>query len=327
MAKSENQKLKLLYLKDILMQKTNEDHTLTLKDIQQLLEDRGILAERKSLYNDFELLIQYGLDLESERQGKNTGYHILSRDFDTVELKLLVDAVQASKFISKKRSKELIKKISSLASEYDSKELDRQVYVTNRVKTPNEQGYYLVDYVHTAINKNKRLKFNYCEWNVNKEKQIKHNGEYYDVSPFALTWDDENYYMIGYDSAAEQIKHFRVDKMLNVTVTEKPRVGHEHFKNFDMAIYSKQVFGMFNGTLTKVTLECDKSLAGVIIDRFGTNVMLVEDGEVFRTDVEVMVSDVFLSWVIGFGDKMKIVYPDKVAVKLVELAKKAIEQY
>lgn len=327
MPKGANQKLKLLYLLKILTEQTDENHKLTIKEIIECLDSYGVSAERKSLYDDFEALRVYGIDVESSAQGKNTGYFVAERTFQLPELKLLVDAVQSSKFITRKKSGELIQKLSGLASNYEKKQLDRQVFVSNRVKTPDEQAYYNVDSIHNAIANNKRLKFKYYEWNAKKEKVLRHNGIIYEISPWALTWDDENYYMIGYDAKNDIIKHFRVDKMQGVTVEEQARLGEKHFENFDMAVYSKQAFGMFGGQLENVTLECDSSLAGVIIDRFGNEVMLIDDGDVFRVNVKVMVSNIFLSWVMGFGDKMKIVSPQGVIQKLKLLAQETLDNY
>ena len=327
MPKGANQKLKLLYLLKILTEQTDENHKLTIKEIIEQLDGYGVSAERKSIYDDFEALRIYGIDVESSAQGKNTGYFVAERTFQLPELKLLVDAVQSSKFITKKKSGELIHKLSGLASNYEKKQLDRQVYVSNRVKTPNEQAYYNVDSIHNAIANNKRLKFKYYEWTAKKEKVFRHDGALYEISPWALTWDDENYYMIGYDAKSDIIKHFRVDKMQSVTVEEQARLGEKHFENFDMAVYSKQAFGMFGGQIENVTLECDNSLAGVIIDRFGDEIMLINDGDVFRVNVKVMVSHVFLSWVMGFGGKMKIVSPQGVVQKLKRLAKEILNNY
>lgn len=327
MPKGENQKLKLLYLMKILTEQTDEEHKLTIKEIIEQLGYYGVSAERKSLYDDFEALRLYGVDVESSVQGKNTGYFVAERTFQLPELKLLVDAVQSSKFITKKKSGELIQKLSNFVSIYEKKQLDRQVYVSNRVKNHNEQAYYNVDSIHNAIANNKMLKFKYYEWNARKEKVLRHNGITYEISPWALTWDDENYYMIGYDANGDIIKHFRVDKMQSVIVAEQSRLGAKLFENFDMAVYSKQAFGMFGGQLENVTLKCDNSLAGVIIDRFGEEVILNNDSGVFRVNVMVMVSRVFLSWVMGFGNKMKIVSPQGVVQKLKALAEETLNNY
>jgi predicted DNA-binding transcriptional regulator YafY len=193
-------------------------------------------------------------------------------------------------------------------------QLRRQVYVANRIKTKNESIYYNIDTIHTAILRNCRITFQYYDWTPEKKKKLRHDGARYEVSPWALTWDDENYYLIAYDSAVCDIRHFRVDKMLKISLTDLRRDGKEKFNDFDMAIYSKQVFGMFGGHPETVTLLCESSLAGVIIDRFGEDVtILPQDGaDSFTASVKVVVSPMFLSWIVGFGGRIKITSPETV---------------
>lgn len=327
MAKSSNQKLKILYLLKILSERTDEEHAMTLAEIIDALGEYGVSAERKSLYDDFEALRVFGFDVE-KKQGKTVGYYIANREFELPELKLLVDAVQASKFITRKKSTELIRKIEGFASVHEAQQLHRQVFVTNRIKTMNESIYYSVDYIHDAISGNSQISFKYFDWNEKKEKVLRHGGKDYEVSPWALTWDDENYYMIAYDSEAETIKHYRVDKMLGISVLEKKREGASVFEDFDMALYSKKTFGMYGGRDEFVTLLCKKSLAGVVVDRFGTETIITPvDEEHFSFTVKVSVSPLFLTWVMNFGTDMKILSPQSVIDEFVDLAKKAIEQY
>lgn len=326
MARSANQKLKILYLMKILLEKTDCEHSLTLAEITEELAKYDISAERKSLYDDIDTLRTYGIDIETTRDTR-VRYYVASRLFELPELKLLVDAVQASKFITAKKSGELIKKLESFSSTYEAMKLQRQVYVSNRIKTMNESIYYNVDFIHSAINDNKKITFKYYEWTPEKDKKLRHGGGAYCVSPWALTWDDEYYYMIAYDSAAACIKHYRVDKMINIGVCEESREGAQMFDDFDMALYSKQVFGMFGGELTTVLIECDNSLAGVIIDRFGTDVTIMPKGETFCASVRVMVSPTFISWALGFGGKLKILSPDYVAQRLVDTANEALSLY
>lgn len=232
MPKSTNQKLKILYLMRMLEERTDDAHVLTLAEIQESLASLGIRAERKSLYDDMEALRTFGIPVE-RRGGKDGGYYIAERTFQLPELKLLVDAVQSSKFITKKKSTELIAKIASFTSTYEARQLDRQVFVTGRVKTDNEQVYYNVDNLHRAISSNRAVTFQYFEWNTDKEKILRHGGALYTVSPFALTWDNENYYLVAYDHMKKMIHHYRVDKMLRITVTDTPREGKELFDDFD----------------------------------------------------------------------------------------------
>lgn len=327
MAKGANQKIKILYLMQILLENTDEEHGLTLAQITDMLSKQGVDCERKTLYDDIETLRLFGLDIE-KKKSKSVTYHVMSRDFELPELKLLVDAVQSSKFITHRKSNELIKKIESFASKYEAQQLQRQVFVANRIKTMNESIYYTVDRIHDAISSNTKICFQYFEWNAKKEKQFRRDGKKYIISPWSLTWDDENYYMIGFDSESGKIKHYRVDKMTNVSVTGEKRDGAEHFKNFDMALYSKKTFGMYGGIEEAVTLRCDKNLAGVILDRFGNDITFnnVND-ETFDVRTRVYISPHFLTWIMSFGDRITIISPQSVIDEYVALAKKALSKY
>ena len=327
MARSANQKIKILYLMRILLERTDDDHGMTLEEISNALLECGVEAERKTLYDDLEVLRVFGLDIE-KRKDKTVRYHVVSREFELPELKLLVDAVQSSKFITHKKSNELIKKIESFTSRYEASQLQRQVFVSNRIKTMNESIYYTVDYIHDAINSNVKVSFQYFSWNVKKEKALRHNGERSVVSPWALTWDDENYYMIGYDHISGLVKHYRVDKMLNIQLTDEKRDGAELFKNFDMAVYSKETFGMYGGKEQTVTLRCNNRIAGVIIDRFGTNLPFsnVTDTH-FEIRIKVHTSPLFYSWLMSFGADITILGPGEVIDDYVALASAGLDQY
>ena len=229
MAKSANQKLKLLYIARLLMRKSDENHLISTAQIIEELSHYGISAERKSIYDDIEALIYFGLDI-IQVKGRQGGYYLGERDFELPELKLLVDSVQSSKFITQDKTYDLIRKIENLASVYDGQLLQRQVYIQNRVKSMNESVYYAVDAISDAITQNNQITFKYFEFNIQKERVYKHNGQLYKVSPFALVWDNENYYMIAWDSAAENIKHYRVDKMYGVSMTAEKREGAEAFE-------------------------------------------------------------------------------------------------
>lgn len=327
MAKLSNQKMKVLYLAKILLERTDEDNALSLAQIIEALSEYGVTAERKSLYDDFEALRVFGIDVE-KKHGKTVEYYIANREFELAELKLLVDAVQASKFITHKKSTELIKKIEGFASVHEARQLHRQVFVANRIKTMNESIYYTVDYIHDAISGNSQISFEYFDWNEKKEKVLRHDGKLYVVSPWALTWDDENYYMIAYDAEAEKIKHYRVDKMLNITVLSTEREGAENFEDFDMALYSKKTFGMYGGKDEFVTIQCKNSLAGVMVDRFGADVIMTPvDPEHFSVTIKVAISPLFFTWIMNFGADIKIISPQNVIDEFLATAKKAIEQY
>lgn len=312
MAKSEKQKLKLLYIMQLLLEKTDEDHPVTMAEIIEYLERNDIQAERKSIYNDIQLLTDFGLDIISIRE-RPGGYYLASRQFELAELKLLVDAVQSSKFITSKKSRELIKKLGTLCGSSQAKQLQRQVVVTNRNKAVNESIYYNVDMIYNAIAANVKVRFQYFEWNVNKEMRLRKNGAFYCVSPWLLTWDDENYYLIAYDDEAGMIKHYRVDKMLKIDLTGEERSGKEAFADFDIAGYSKKTFGMFAGEEETVTLCLEDGFTGVVVDRFGTEAALRKKDEAhILARVNVAVSRQFFGWVCGLGTGVKIEAPESV---------------
>jgi predicted DNA-binding transcriptional regulator YafY len=323
--KSPNQKLKLLYLAKILLEKTDDDHGLTTAQIIEELKKFDISAERKSIYDDIEQLNVFGLDICS-RRGKSHEYFIGSRDFELPELKLLVDSVQASKFITHKKSMDLISKIEKLTSVHNAKKLQRQVYVSNRVKTLNEQIYYNVDKIHDAIAQGKQISFMYFTLNADKQKIYRKDGGKYTETPISLTWDDENYYMITYKEKYKSFAHYRVDKMDSIEITDIPRLMPE--ESFDASSYAKSVFSMFGGEETKVMLRFSNELAGVVFDKFGQDISIIKDGENhFRCSVNVMVSPLFLSWVMSFGNKVKILSPKSVVDDLKKLISEIQNNY
>ncbi|MBQ7794491.1 MAG: WYL domain-containing transcriptional regulator [Clostridia bacterium] len=328
MAKSSNQKLKLLYIMQYLLEETDEDNPVTTAQIIDMLSRVGIKAERKSVYENIEDLRQFGLDIETSGQGRASGYYIASREFEMPELKLLVDAVQSSKFITRTKSDRLIKKIEGLAGRYQSEKLQRQVFVSNRIKHDNESIYYNVDEIHTAINTDRKLSFFYFDWTPEKTKCRHRDGKRYVISPWALSWDDENYYMIGYDADADMIKHYRVDKMEKISAEPERREGRERFSEFDMAVYSKKVFGMFGGEEKTVTIRFADEFAGAVIDRFGRDAMIIpgKDGY-FTVRVNAFISPLFYSWVFGFGKGAKIVEPPEVVEEFCKMTKLVIEEY
>ena len=313
MARSSYQKLKPLYIMNYLLQNTDEDHPVTVNQIISYLDSQGISAERKSIYSDIEALQYFGLDIVQSGSGRSCGYYIAHRTFELPELKLLVDSVQSSKFITHKKTSALIKKIETLASIHEAQLLNRQVFVKNRIKTMNESIYYNVDEIHNGISKNKKIRFLYFEYNVQKERQYRRNGAYYVVSPFALTWDDENYYMVAYDSDAAMIKHYRVDKMEKISILEEDRDGLEAYQALDMAIYARKTFGMFTGKEEHVVLRFENHLVGAVLDRLGRDVFIVPDGpDHFTVRTDVIVSPQFFAWVTGFGTSAQVIGPGHV---------------
>lgn len=328
MARGENQKLKILVLAEMFERCADEENGITMTEILAELNKNGINAERKSIYSDIEELKRFGYEIEGSKLNGTYYYYLLDRKFELAELKLLVDAVQASKFITETKSNELIKKIEGLASRSQAKELQRQVYVANRIKTDNEKIYTNVDNINLAINSNKQIYFQYYEWTLNKKMELRQNGEKNNISPWALMWDDENYYLVAYDSESGLIKHYRVDKIRKIKLLDANRDGKEEFQKFDMAIYAKKVFNMFTGDEVNVKLEFDNELIGVVIDRFGKDIMIIPSGlDKFIVNVNVSVSNMFLGWIIGLGTGVKILGPDRVVEKLKDEISRLNDQY
>ena len=302
---------------DFLLRNSDENHPVSVAQLIAELSGHGISAERKSIYDDIESLREYGLDVIQSGTGKSSGYYVASREFELPELKLLVDSVQSSKFITYKKTMSLIKKIENLTSVYDAQTLSRQVYVKNRIKTMNESIYYNVDEIHRGIAANRKIRFHYFEYTVQKERRFRRAGAWYIISPYALSWDDENYYLVGFDSEAGRIKHFRVDKMTDIDVTEEERDGRESYAALDMGEYARKTFGMFTGEETSVQLRFENHLVGAVIDRLGRDVMLIPDGtDHFTVRADVVVSPQFFAWVCGFGNQAKILEPEHVVADM-----------
>ncbi|MBO5755094.1 MAG: transcriptional regulator [Clostridia bacterium] len=327
MAKGERQKVKLLALLEILKQKSDEAYPLTIAQLIEQLSHYGVSAERKSLYDDMETLRAFGYDVISVKS-KSTGYYLGERQFSLPELKLLAGAVESSRFITKKKSEELIRKLSEDAGEYGARNIKRQVHISNRVKSMNESIYYHVDDIHAAIAANVRIRFRYFYLNEKKEKVYRRDGEIHEVSPFALIWADENYYLVAYDAFYGALRHYRVDKMQGLTVTDLPREGQEHYEKGDLSDYSQSVFGMFGGEKKPLTLRVENRLAGVMLDRFGMETLLSPDGDDhFLLRVRIAVSPNFFGWVFGFGDGVEILSPDDVREAFATHGKKALAFY
>lgn len=329
MAKSPNQKLKLLYLVKILTEQSDEDHCLSAQALIDALAAYDIKAERKSIYDDIAQLNDFGYDIVLVKSKSGGGYYLAGRDFELAELKLLVETVQASRFLTVKKSRELIGKIEKLASKAEAGQLQRQVYVANRIKTANESIYYIVDDIHRAIQNNEQIFFQYLEWNLAKELVPRRDGRQYRVSPWALTCKDENYYLIAHDGEEDKIKHFRVDKMGKIEILEGvKREGAALFERFDIADYANKTFGMYGGQEETVTLEFENRFIGVVIDRFGKDVPVRQrDEEHFTVRVNVAVSGQFFGWLTGLGAGARIVSPGEVAQAYRDHLEDVIAQY
>lgn len=324
MAKSSFQKLKALYILDFLQKNTDEYVGVTVNEIIDHLATLDIDAERKSIYDDIiQLTDIYGADIISVRNGTRHEYRLASREFESAEVRLLVDAVEASKFITQKKSGALINKLKTLAGPTESRELSGQVFVLGRIKSMEETIYYNVDAINRAIGDNVNIRFGYFEWTVKKQKRLRHDGKKYTVSPQALCWDNQNYYLIANDNGT--LKHFRVDKMKDIEITDEKSLKHP---DFDERRYANSIFGMYGGDEKQVTLRCNNSLAGAIIDRFGKNVMLIpSDDTHFDVTVSVKISPQFYGWVCGFGADVQITAPIDVADDYKNMLKEILKDY
>lgn len=317
-------KLKPLYIMKILLEKSDENNPLTVNDIITELAFYDISAERKSIYSDIDLLITFGIDIICQKDRANK-YFVGTREFELPELKLLVDAVQSSKFITHKKSKDLIKKLEKLTSIHEAKALHRQVIVNDRAKTMNESIYYNIDALHKSIQVEKMVHFKYFDHTVEKNIKYRNQGRPYCVSPYALTWADENYYLIAFHEKYQDISHFRVDRMTDIVVSEEARPLISDMTDFNVVEYSRKIFRMFGGEIQKVVLEFDNSLINVVIDRFGKDVPIHTKTENdFQVTVEVAATSTFYGWLFMFGNKVKIIEPVGLKNKMLEIARSII---
>ncbi|MCQ2523278.1 MAG: WYL domain-containing protein [Lachnospiraceae bacterium] len=328
MAKSFNQKGKMIKLLQILQELTDNNHKLNTPQILKELEQYEIKAERKSIYDDIACLNDLGYDIECDKK-RDGGFYMASRDIEKYELMPLVDAVSSSRFITEKKSRELIKKLESLLSVYEARELDRSVYVSNRIKSDNESIYYTLDSIHDALYRKKKISYLYCEWNVDKELVPRKNGKLYITNPLGLTWDDEKYYLIGYDDEASDIRHYRVDKMKDIEVLDDNLSDIDLIRNFDIVSYCNKTFGMYGGKEESVTLLFPSRLAGVAIDRFGKEPTFrkMQNGEYFQVRVKVCVSNQFFGWLTGLGSDVSIVSPQYVVDDYREFINQIVHKY
>lgn len=325
MSKSEKQKQKILYILKFLYENTDEEHTLTVNDIIAKLSEYDISAERRSVYRDIQTLQDFGFDIVMQKND-SYGYYLGERLFETAELEILIDSVQSSRFITKKKSEQLIKKLSRLTSKAQARNFSRQLFIWDRIKNMNESILYTVDSIHNAVSTNRKVRFKYFDYDLKMKKVFRRNGEHYTANPLALTFDNENYYLIAYTEKYDEFVTYRVDRMTDVTVTNDKRCMPQ--KPFNVAEYVKPIFSMFDGEVEQITCLFHKSLLNVVIDRFGENVTLREDSEdTFKATFKAAVSPSFLSWIIGFGASALVVSPKWVADEVYNLALEAVQQY
>ena len=324
MPKSDNQKLKILYIYEYLMKYSNENHPVKAAELIEMLEKKDISCDRKTIYSDIRALQDYGLDIEIQ-PGRNGGYFVASRIFELPELKLLIDAVQSSRYLTEKKSRELIGKLCAQCNEEDARFVRRNVFVSGRVKSMNESIYYNVDTIQEAIGENRQITFRYFDWDMKGQRAYREKA--YAASPYGLLQDNENCYLLAY-SQRHGVTSYRVDRMANITLLEEKRLPCPELADTNLQQHANRMFQMFAGEMADVKMRFHKTLLNVVIDRFGKETMLIPDGnEHFIFTVKVAVSPMFLSWVIGFGGLAKILYPQSVADACVQLCKETVAQY
>lgn len=325
MPKSDNQKLKILYTLDYLERNSREDRLVKASEIIAMLDrEHNIACDRKTVYSDIAALQDYGVDIISV-PGKNGGYYIASRNFELPELKLLIDAVQSSRFLTEKKSYELIQKLCNQCNEHDAKLLRRNVLVSGRVKSMNETIYYNVDAIQEAIGRNQQIRFRYYDWDLGGKRRYREKE--YLASPCGLCQDNENCYLLAF-SQRHGVTSYRVDRMTDIQLTGDARIPCAELTDKALTEYANRLFQMFSGDAVDVKMRFHRSLINVVIDRFGKDTMLIPDGdEHFNFTVNVAVSPMFLSWVIGFGTKAKILYPASVAKQCQQLCLETLQQY
>lgn len=325
MPKSDNQKLKIFYILDYLQRNSHQDHPVRASELIDMLQrNYNIACERKTIYSDIQALQDYGVDIESI-PGKNGGYYIASRNFELPELKLLIDAVQSSRFLTEKKSRELIEKLCNQCSIHDARLMRRDMLVSGRVKSMNETIYYNVDAIQDAISMNRAISFRYFDWGIDGKRKYREKNYY--ASPYGLCQDNENCYLLAH-SPRHGITSYRVDRMSEITITEDVRTPCHELTGKALHEHANRLFQMFAGDSVNVKMRFHKTLANVVIDRFGRDTILIPEGnEYFNFTVNVAVSPMFLSWVIGFGSKAKILYPQSVIDECRQMCQEAMAQY
>ena len=325
MPKSDNQKLKIFYILDYLERNSREDHPIRAAEIISILDrQHNISCDRKTVYSDIAALQEYGIDIVSV-PGKNGGYYIASRAFELPELKLLIDAVQSSRYLTEKKSRELIEKLCDLCNEHDAKLMRRNVLVSGRVKSMNETIYYNVDAIQEAIAQNRQIFFRYFDWDFGGKRRYREKE--YLASPYGLCQDNENCYLLAF-SQRHGVTSYRVDRMSDIQITEAPRIPCPELTGKALNEHANKLFQMYSGNAVDVKMRFHRDLMNVVIDRFGKDTMLIPDGdEYFNFTVPVAVSPMFLSWIIGFGSKAKILYPESVVKQCKTLCIEVMGQY
>lgn len=326
---SETKRLIPLYLQQLFIEKTDSTHYVRMSEILSFLESKGIYADRRTIYTAISVLNSADFEITGVKEKGGYKYHHTNRIFDTNELKFLIDSVSASKFLTEKKSKELINKIKSLGSVFDNTQLNRSVLLDKRVKSMNDKVFKNLDTIYAAIAANRQITFQYLHWNPQR-KLVSKTGKAYTVSPYSISLTDDNYYLIAFDKHFHDLSHYRIDKMQAVKITESAREGKSLFQSFDIVDYSRKTFGMFSGKEERVTIEASNSLAGVFIDRFGESASIrpnYDNPDTFIVRITVNISPQFFAWIFGLGTGAKIIAPESAAADFENMLKTVISKY
>lgn len=325
MPRSFDQKLKIFYIRDYLQTHSHAHHPISASELIEMLDrDHQIKCERKTVYSDVKALQEYGMDIVA-LPGKDGGYYVASRNFELPELKLLIDVVGSSRYLTEQESRKLIEKLCNECSIHDAQLMRRTVKVAGRVKSMNESIYNNFSYIHEAIDQNRQISFRYFSWGMDGQRVYR--DKTYHASPYGICHDNDNCYLVSW-TEDHGITHYRVDRMSHLRVSKEPRVPCPELTGKAFNEYANRTFQMYAGETVKVKLRFHKSLVNVVIDRFGRDTMMIPDGEDwFTVTVAVAISPMFLSWVIGFGSKARILWPERAAKACRDLCRQALEQY
>ena len=324
---SDSKKLIPIYLQKIFLEKTDKTHFIRMPEILAELEKKGVTADRRTIYTNISLLEAVDFHIEGVQEKGNYKYHLPERTFDSNELKILIDSVAASKFLTEKKSRELIKKLKTLGSTFDNESFNRRVLLDKRVKSMNDRIFKNLDSIYAAISTNSQITFQYMRWNPQRKFDLLRSGKEFAASPYAVSMNDDNYYLIAYDARTKGLRHYRIDKMQSIKLTYEAREGKEHFETFDMVEYSKKAFGMFAGKEETVSIEAPNHLAGVFIERFGDSARIrpsLEKKNFFVARITVYTSIQFYAWLLGLGKEVKILSPDSVREEYINYLNEAI---
>lgn len=324
MARTEKQKLTLLYTRDYLARNSHENHPVSARELIRHLETKGLVCDRRTVYSNIRTLQEFGMEIET-CPGSKGGFYVVEGAFEIPELKLLIDAVQSARFLTRRKSRELTKKLMNLCNRHDESLLSRQIVVSGRAKSMNESIYYNIDAIQEAIAENRKITFRYFDWGIGHQQRFRPGP--YEASPYALCVDSENYYLLAH-SSRHGVTHYRVDRMLKITMTNESRTPCPELTGEALKNYGRKVFQMFAGKTERVKLRMVNRLAGVVYDRFGEEIMLIPDGdEHFTFIADVAISPIFLSWVVSFGNEAQILYPEGVREECRKLCRQVLAQY